>query len=169
MTAAWRPSVGAWPEGSGVSFRVWAPAARSVDLVLDAAHPGSAVALTHDPDSCFITTLTAAGPGTRYLYRTDGKGGTFRGRHGLVLDLLIRHDCPPEEVASSGRSRCRPKLTSCIPARGTQERTENGTGFEGTTRFNLKCFRVFTSWIEELPASITYPASIASLPVMGIL
>ena len=39
--AVWRPALGSWIEEDGTHFRVWAPAARSVDLVIagEAAAP----------------------------------------------------------------------------------------------------------------------------------
>ena len=47
---SWQPSLGAWPEGEGTRFRVWAPEARSVQVVLE--RPAGA--------SHALTNLTAA-------------------------------------------------------------------------------------------------------------
>jgi maltooligosyltrehalose trehalohydrolase len=66
----WSPSLGAWPTGHGTKFRVWAPSARSVDLVLEAATT-RAVPMEKEPGGFFsLTTHDEAG--TRYRYRLDG-------------------------------------------------------------------------------------------------
>jgi malto-oligosyltrehalose trehalohydrolase len=54
------------PQG-GVTFRLWAPAASRVDLVLDDLHPMRA-----QPQGWFETTIREAGPGSRYRFRIDG-------------------------------------------------------------------------------------------------
>ncbi len=70
MSHAPRPSVGAWPTRDGVDFRVWAPAAESVELDLDGAKP---LPMTKS-DGIFALTVPDASVGTRYRYRIDGKG-----------------------------------------------------------------------------------------------
>jgi maltooligosyltrehalose trehalohydrolase len=62
--------VGAELDGDGVSFRVWAPAAPSVEVVLESG-PGSPAAVTLDPeaDGYFSATVGGAGAGTRYRFR----------------------------------------------------------------------------------------------------
>ncbi len=65
MTAA---SFGPWinPQG-GVTFRLWAPAAKRVDLVLDDLH-----SMRAQTRGWFETIIREAGPGTRYRFRIDG-------------------------------------------------------------------------------------------------
>ena len=54
----------------GVRFRLWAPAARAVELVLDGER--AAMAMRPEGDGWFVLTTAAAGAGTRYRYRVDG-------------------------------------------------------------------------------------------------
>jgi maltooligosyltrehalose trehalohydrolase len=54
------------PQG-GVTFRLWAPAAQRVELVLDDFRP-----MQPQPDGWFELTVPEAGPGTRYRFRVDG-------------------------------------------------------------------------------------------------
>jgi maltooligosyltrehalose trehalohydrolase len=66
-----RLPVGAEPTGStGVHFRVWAPRARLVEVVLD--NDGSAVALTPEAEGYHGGIVEAATAGTRYRFRLDG-------------------------------------------------------------------------------------------------
>jgi maltooligosyltrehalose trehalohydrolase len=51
----------------GITFRLWAPAAKSVDLILDRDHP-----MPPQDGGWFEITLRDAGPGTRYRFRIDG-------------------------------------------------------------------------------------------------
>src|SRR5215470_15253275 len=53
---------------SGVTFRLWAPAARSVELVLDGVHPMQA-----RPDGWSTLTVEGVGAGTLYKFRIDGE------------------------------------------------------------------------------------------------
>src|SRR5262249_41411467 len=53
---------------TGVTFHLWAPAARRVDVVLDHIHPMRALA-----DGWYEVTIPGAGAGTLYKYRIDGK------------------------------------------------------------------------------------------------
>jgi maltooligosyltrehalose trehalohydrolase len=58
----------------GVRFRVWAPRARSVSLVLegaDASHP--AIPMLREPGGWFALTTERAAAGVRYRYVVDGK------------------------------------------------------------------------------------------------
>jgi maltooligosyltrehalose trehalohydrolase len=73
MRQSWRPSVGALPGADGVHFRVWAPEAERVELVLDGGEC-RALAMRKDPDGVFELTVPGARPGTRYRYRIDGRG-----------------------------------------------------------------------------------------------
>jgi malto-oligosyltrehalose trehalohydrolase len=57
---------GARPTSDGVSFRLWAPAARRVDLVLEQHH-----AMQRGADGWFATDVPGVGAGTRYKFRID--------------------------------------------------------------------------------------------------
>jgi maltooligosyltrehalose trehalohydrolase len=71
----WRPSLGAWPEGLGTRFRVWAPKAATVEVVLEgpgdrrARHP-----LKKDEDGTFAGLVDGMRDGDRYRYLVDGQG-----------------------------------------------------------------------------------------------
>jgi maltooligosyltrehalose trehalohydrolase len=71
-TNGWRLAFGANVVEGGTEFRVWAPASRSVDVVLygpdaEAVHP-----LGREEDGWFAAVVPGAGAGTRYRYRLDG-------------------------------------------------------------------------------------------------
>ena len=66
MTAGAR--FGAELHRDGVTFRLWAPAARRVELMLDRAHPMPVLA-----EGWFETTIASLGAGARYKYRIDGE------------------------------------------------------------------------------------------------
>ena len=53
---------------SATTFRLWAPAAKAVDLVLDRP-----MAMTADAQGWRTLTVPGAGPGTRYKFRIDGE------------------------------------------------------------------------------------------------
>jgi maltooligosyltrehalose trehalohydrolase len=55
-------------DAEGVTFRLWAPAAEHVELLLDRPYPMRSL-----PDGWHQATTAAARPGTRYRYRIDGK------------------------------------------------------------------------------------------------
>ncbi len=57
---------GARPAANGVTFRLWAPAARSVDVLIERPHPMQALA-----DGWFEATIAGAGAGTRYRFVID--------------------------------------------------------------------------------------------------
>ena len=66
-----RLPVGAEPSpkiGRGVHFRVWAPHAETLEVVVEG---GEATGLEREPDGYFSGVVDAAGPGTRYRYRLD--------------------------------------------------------------------------------------------------
>ena len=69
----WKPSFGAWPEGKGTRFRVWADQAQGVDVVI---YERGAVVRTHalkpEPGGYFSGFAPGIAPGTRYMYRLDG-------------------------------------------------------------------------------------------------
>ena len=52
----------------GVTFRLWAPAARRVDLLLDRPQP-----MQRDDDGWFARDVADARAGTRYKFRIDGE------------------------------------------------------------------------------------------------
>jgi maltooligosyltrehalose trehalohydrolase len=59
--------------GTGTHFRVWAPAAREVDVVFEGARAPAAAALRHEGGGYFSGLVAQAQPGTRYRFRLDGK------------------------------------------------------------------------------------------------
>jgi maltooligosyltrehalose trehalohydrolase len=59
---------GAQLHQGGVTFRLWAPAAKRVDVMLDRAHPMPA-----QPDGWYELTIPGATAGTLYKYRIDGE------------------------------------------------------------------------------------------------
>ena len=78
--------MGAQVEAEGrVRFRLWAPSARSVDLLLDDAAPR---ALQPAADGWYGLTVSDAGPGSRYRFLIDGELA--------VPDPASRHQ--PEDV-----------------------------------------------------------------------
>jgi maltooligosyltrehalose trehalohydrolase len=72
----WRLSIGARPEPGGVRFRVWAPGAERVDVVLYGPDADALHRLEPEGAGYFSGRVEAAGPGTRYRYRLD-EGETF--------------------------------------------------------------------------------------------
>ena len=52
----------------GVTFRLWAPAAKRVDVILDAPHE-----MRRLDDGWFTATVTAATAGSRYGFRIHGE------------------------------------------------------------------------------------------------
>src|SRR5687767_6854405 len=69
MTEGREKTIGAVPEAGGVRFRVWAPEAGRVEVVVEGgkAHP-----LEKDPEGYHSAHVRSARPGTRYRYRLDG-------------------------------------------------------------------------------------------------
>src|SRR4051794_5008610 len=75
LPAGWRPSLGAWPEAGGTRFRVWAPEARAVELVLELrGGDETVVPLARSDDGTFGGLVAEAKAGDRYRYRVDGQG-----------------------------------------------------------------------------------------------
>src|SRR5262249_48085116 len=64
-----RLPVGAEPVAGGVHFRVWAPRARSVEVVLES---GEASALSSEVGGYHAGLFPKACAGSRYRYRLDG-------------------------------------------------------------------------------------------------
>src|SRR4051794_7438156 len=71
-----RLPIGAEPlPGSGVSFRVWAPRRRTVEVVFEGEGTLPApVALELEDDGYFFGVIREAGPGSLYRFRLDGEG-----------------------------------------------------------------------------------------------
>ncbi len=87
MTRAHRMPFGAEVRPDGrTRFRLWAPAARQVDLWLEA--PARAIPMEREPGGWASVVTAEAPPGTRYRYRIDG--------HLLVADPASRHQ--PDDV-----------------------------------------------------------------------
>jgi malto-oligosyltrehalose trehalohydrolase len=55
-------------DSKGATFRLWAPAAASVDLVLGDAHP-----MRRHNDGWYDLRVPGVGPGARYMFRIDGE------------------------------------------------------------------------------------------------
>jgi len=70
MTEPWQPRLGAWTEGNGTRFRLWAPSAESVTLVVDDRE----IELERDADGYASTLVEGIGTGARYGYRLGGEG-----------------------------------------------------------------------------------------------
>jgi maltooligosyltrehalose trehalohydrolase len=87
QTGRWRPSLGAWVEGNGTRFRVWAPEQEQVEVVLDEFAPigddfrprnsggEQVVPLKRFHDGTWGGWIEGVGPGSRYRYRLAA--GTF--------------------------------------------------------------------------------------------
>jgi maltooligosyltrehalose trehalohydrolase len=67
----WRPSLGAWPEDGGTRFRVWAPQARAVEVIVDeeAKHP-----LQLERNGTWNVLVLGVQAGSLYRYHVDGQG-----------------------------------------------------------------------------------------------
>jgi maltooligosyltrehalose trehalohydrolase len=76
MTPQWRPSIGAWVTGAtGVEFRLWAPTAQVVELVLESdGEVRSVVKMNPSADGMWAAFVADAHSGTRYRYRLEGNG-----------------------------------------------------------------------------------------------
>ena len=67
----WRPSLGAWIEEGAARFRVWAPVAQSVDLIV-AGHEGEPRPMANAGNGYWELQAPDVRPGDRYSYRLDG-------------------------------------------------------------------------------------------------
>ena len=72
MNHDWRPSLGAVPDSSGTTFRVWAPAASVVSIDLEDGAVAGRHAMCREDDGYFTTVVPGVAAGTRYRYRLDG-------------------------------------------------------------------------------------------------
>ena len=68
MTGHVHPSFGAWPTDAGVRFRLWAPAASSVELLLN----GATHSMQTQADGWHELAVASAGPGDAYRFRACG-------------------------------------------------------------------------------------------------
>lgn len=59
---------GATISADGTTFRLWAPGAKTVDLMLDRP-----IAMARQLDGWYVATIKEAGAGTHYRYRIDGE------------------------------------------------------------------------------------------------
>jgi len=66
-------SLGAVLRDGQAHFRVWAPRARSVDVVIKSPTPMTR-ALQRQPDGCFTASLADVPAGALYMYSVDGEG-----------------------------------------------------------------------------------------------
>src|SRR5262245_22653291 len=73
MERGWKPSLGAWIEGDGTRFRVWAPEARELSLVLESPGGRRTLAMRKE-EGYFTVRAPGVGAGARYRYRVDGRG-----------------------------------------------------------------------------------------------
>jgi maltooligosyltrehalose trehalohydrolase len=65
--------VGAEPVADGVSFRVWAPGRRRVEVEIEGPGRPGRVALAAEADGYFARVVEGASVGQRYRYRLDGE------------------------------------------------------------------------------------------------
>lgn len=71
----WHPSIGAWREGEKTKFRVWAPEARQIALLVEtAAGQTLCLGLRKSADGYFDAATADAKPGDKYQYQIDGRG-----------------------------------------------------------------------------------------------
>lgn len=68
----WEPTWGAWPTAEGTRFRVWAPEARTVAVVLSGGE--KEWRLRKDESGVFQGVWPGVGAGAYYRYRVDGRG-----------------------------------------------------------------------------------------------
>jgi maltooligosyltrehalose trehalohydrolase len=75
----WLPSLGAWPDQNGTHFRVWAPVARNVEVVLESAECSQVsnnpkISMVKATDGSHSAFVPGVGAGNRYRYRVDSRG-----------------------------------------------------------------------------------------------
>lgn len=69
----WQLTIGASPDPEGTLFRVWAPQAREVAVMIDALPQGAQTfRLTREAEGYFAAHVADVRPGMRYAYRVDG-------------------------------------------------------------------------------------------------
>lgn len=72
MANKYELTLGAIPKPGGISFRVWAPRADEVALIL-LSEPSVTLTLEREADGYFSRMVPEAAPGMDYVYRIDGK------------------------------------------------------------------------------------------------
>ena len=108
-----RRAQGAELVDGGVSFRVWAPGRRRVDVVLD---EGAVVeAMTAVEDGHWAVTLPGIGAGTRYQYRLDGGEASFPDPAGCFMP---EGPHGPSEVVDPDQFRWTDSLWTGLPLHG---------------------------------------------------
>jgi maltooligosyltrehalose trehalohydrolase len=81
----WSPSLGAWPDQAGTHFRVWAPSAHHVEVVLESTDKKADLQSSQVPETSKVSMVRATngsysvlvpgvGPGDRYRFSVDGQG-----------------------------------------------------------------------------------------------
>lgn len=70
----WQPTLGAWPGPHGTHFRVWAPAAQTVEVIFDAPAKIPSRFLQRGENGYFAAVFPEITTGDRYRYRIDGQG-----------------------------------------------------------------------------------------------
>jgi maltooligosyltrehalose trehalohydrolase len=70
--AARRFPIGAEVRADGASFRVWAPAPRQIELVIERDGRPTAIALDREADGYYSAFVPGLSAGARYQYRLDG-------------------------------------------------------------------------------------------------
>ncbi|MFP5379580.1 MAG: alpha-amylase family glycosyl hydrolase, partial [Vicinamibacteria bacterium] len=68
---AWRPSIGAWVDGDGVGFRVWAPDATRVVVRVAGDSAPDDVPMAAEADGWFSARVAGLGVGARYGFVLD--------------------------------------------------------------------------------------------------
>ncbi len=71
---SWRARLGARPDAEGTHFRVWAPQAGMVDVLIERAGAPTREPLQAQPDGLFEGTCAGVEPGDRYRFLLDGRG-----------------------------------------------------------------------------------------------
>ena len=69
LSMSWKLPIGAQPHAAGTTFRVWAPVAQRVDVVL--TETGQHYTLNREPHGYFSRDIAGVAPGTLYAYRVD--------------------------------------------------------------------------------------------------
>ncbi|MCK0195805.1 malto-oligosyltrehalose trehalohydrolase [Ancylobacter sp. 6x-1] len=97
------PRFGPLVTGRGTLFRLWAPGADGVELLLDGASPA---AMMRDAAGMFMRDVPAAGPGTAYMFRVAGHDVPDPASRGQRVDVEgwsvvpapVPHDTPARVV-----------------------------------------------------------------------
>jgi maltooligosyltrehalose trehalohydrolase len=69
MGGVTEPPIGAWPDDDGTAFRVWAPEARQVEVVL--VDEDTQAQLDAEDGGCWSGRIAGVGAGTRYRFAVD--------------------------------------------------------------------------------------------------